>query len=141
MSKVKSAATALFTNGPKIPKSRCEELKKIIADYYGVSTVTDELIEEARNIGTSLLNTAFVSHGQKVYEYFCEHGGLMQFEKMWRQHFLDTMNPQFLPDMWSVEHNHKRLAIQVLNHEREVDFDENILGLAPALVKEIKECQ
>lgn len=141
MARVKSAATALFTSGHKIPKPRLEELKKVIADYYNISTVTDEFIDEARSIDTTLLNTAFISHGQKVYEYFCEHGGLMQFEKMWRQHFLDTMNPQFLPDMWSVEHNHKRLAIQVVNHEREVDFDENILGLTPDQVKEIEELQ
>ncbi|KAG8182152.1 hypothetical protein JTE90_014562 [Oedothorax gibbosus] len=138
MAKVKSAATALFTSGPKIPEPRREELKQIIGHYYKVSTVTDELVEEARTIDTNFLNESFVPHGQKVYEYFCENGGLVQFEKMWRQHFLDTMKPQFLPDMWSVEHNHKRLAMQVVNHEREVDFDENILGLTPDLVKEVE---
>lgn len=139
LARVKSAATALCTNGNKIPEWRQQELKKVISDYYGVPEVTEEILNQAANIEVSALNDSFVSHGLKVYQYFCENGGLIQFEKMWRQHFLDTMQPQFLPAMWSVEHNHKRLAIQVINHEREVDFEESILGLTPELVEEIQE--
>ncbi|GIX88157.1 exonuclease 3'-5' domain-containing protein 2 [Caerostris extrusa] len=139
LARVKSAATALKTNGNKIPEWRQQELKKVISDYYEVPLVTDEILDEALNIEVSAINNSFISHGLKVYQYFCENDGLIQFEKMWRQHFLDTMKPQFLPAMWSVEHNHKRLAIQVINHEREVDFEESILGLTPELVDEIKE--
>ncbi|GFY67997.1 exonuclease 3'-5' domain-containing protein 2 [Trichonephila inaurata madagascariensis] len=139
LSKVKSAAKALHISGGKMPECRQQELKKVICDYYCITSVTDDIINEARNLETSELNDAFVPHGLKVYQYFCENGGLIQFEKLWRQHFLDSMQPQYLPPMWSVEHNHKRLALQVINNERDVDFEESILGLTPELVEEIKE--
>ncbi|KAG8179524.1 hypothetical protein JTE90_025753 [Oedothorax gibbosus] len=141
ISKVKSAAMALSSYKHKIPEQRREELKNVIANYYEVATATDELVEKAKNIDTNSSNSNFIPHGQRVYEYFCENGGLFEFEKMWRQHFLDIMKPQYLPDMWSVEHNHKRLATKIVNHKREFDFDEKILGLTPDLVKEIKELQ
>ena len=33
-----------------------------------------------------------------------KHGeDLIFFEKMWRQNFVDSMKPQFLPYMWSVD--------------------------------------
>ncbi|GFQ75605.1 exonuclease 3'-5' domain-containing protein 2 [Trichonephila clavata] len=139
LAKVKSAAKALHISGSKMPECRQQELKKVICDYYNITSVTDDIIKEARNLETSELNDAFVPHGLKVYQYFCENGGLIQFEKLWRQHFLDSMQPQYLPSMWSVEHNHKRLALQVVNNERDVDFEESILGLTPELVEEIKE--
>jgi hypothetical protein len=33
--------------------------------------------------------------------------GLVEFEKMWRQHFVETMRPQHLPEMWSIEYQAK----------------------------------
>ena len=38
---------------------------------------------------------------------------LAELEKMWRQHFVDEMKPQFLPYMWSVDHNHKNVRARV----------------------------
>ena len=38
------------------------------------------------------------------------HGGLLQFEKLWRSHFLQCMRPDYLPDMWSVDHHHDQLS-------------------------------
>lgn len=137
VARVKSAATALRVSGDKIPEARRKELQKIILNYFDVPEISEDLLENAYNLETNTLNEAFVPHGLKVYQYFCQNGGLIEFEKLWRQHFLDTMKPQFLPSMWSVEHNHKRLAMQVVNHEREVDFDESILGLSDELKKEV----
>ena len=31
--------------------------------------------------------------------------GLVKFIKLWRQQFVETMEPQYLPDFWSVDHN------------------------------------
>ena len=38
-----------------------------------------------------------------------KEGGLLAFEKMWRQHFIDYMQPQHLPPLWSVEHRPERM--------------------------------
>lgn len=48
----------------------------------------------------------FVSHGKKVIERFASDPelSLEQFERLWRQHFVDTMSPQYLPELWSVDH-------------------------------------
>jgi len=40
----------------------------------------------------------------KYGQYFIEHvTDLNEFSQLWRQHFVDTMNPQFLPKGWTVK--------------------------------------
>lgn len=51
----------------------------------------------------------FCEHGLKVVQHVIEQEGLVAFERMWRQHFLDTMQPAFLPVLWSVDHSHDEL--------------------------------
>lgn len=50
-------------------------------------------------------------HGLKVVQCFAKGGlrSLMQLERRWRQHFLDSMQPKYLPEQWSVDHNHTKL--------------------------------
>lgn len=40
--------------------------------------------------------------------YKNQEGGLVALERLWREHFLHEMRPQFLPELWSVEHNVER---------------------------------
>jgi len=44
----------------------------------------------------------FEEAGELVVRHAVEHQGLFTFERLWRQHFLDTMNPGFIPTGWSV---------------------------------------
>ncbi|GFU03400.1 exonuclease 3'-5' domain-containing protein 2 [Nephila pilipes] len=141
LAKVKSAAIALQSYGSKIPESRQKELTKVICNYYDITSINDDILNEACNLEDNMLNNSVIPHGLKVYKYFCENNGLIKLEKIWRQHFLDSMKPQFLPSMWSVDHNHKRLAIKVMNHDKEVDFEASILGLTAELMEEIKGLQ
>ena len=56
-------------------------------------------------------NEQFVPHGQKVVEHFMQKpGGLLEFEKLWRRRFVETMEPKFLPALWSVDHTPQRMA-------------------------------
>lgn len=57
-----------------------------------------------------ILNEAYVPHGLKVVRAHAEHGlrGLMVLERRWREHFLTTMQPHYLPPLWSVDHNHSK---------------------------------
>lgn len=49
----------------------------------------------------------------QVVRYFeQQEGGLVMLEKMWREHFLETMKPRYLPNLWSVSHNQERLVIR-----------------------------
>lgn len=46
-------------------------------------------------------------HGQKVVKYFMDRNELHELEILWRNHFINTMNPQHLPELWSVYHDPK----------------------------------
>ena len=43
------------------------------------------------------------SHSQVVVDAFASD--YMSFIVMWRQHFLDSMHPEFMPDGWDVEYS------------------------------------
>ena len=108
--KVKAAARALVNNKDgKIPENRVKELQNVILSYYSTHTVCDsELLESAVNIESFIVNDNYTPHGEKVVDCFTsQHGiekGIVMLEKLWRNHFLDSMRPQFLPPLWSVDH-------------------------------------
>ena len=52
-----------------------------------------------------------IPHGKKVVMYFMKQpGGLLEFEKIWRRQFVETMQPNFLPYLWSVDHKPERMV-------------------------------
>jgi hypothetical protein len=53
-------------------------------------------------------NRDYIPHGKLVIRHVKKHEGLYEFQKRWRQHFLNTMKPQYLPTNWSVDHKHER---------------------------------
>lgn len=107
LKKVKSAAKALNYAGHKLPRDRRQQLTLIVQKHFSnASDLTPEMITEAAMMETRKENSNFVSHGQEVVKMVCEEGKLLEFEKTWRQHFLDTMDPQHLPPLWSVDHRH-----------------------------------
>ncbi|XP_068109940.1 exonuclease 3'-5' domain-containing protein 2 [Hyperolius riggenbachi] len=107
---VRSAARALL-NASKLPEDRKEELLAEIRDFYSTETVTEGLLKDAANLETRIFNEAYIPHGLKVVRCYANGGlqSLMELEKRWRQHFLDAMQPKFLPQQWSVDHNHSKL--------------------------------
>ena len=107
--KVKSAAKALNYAGNKLPHDRSQQLMLIVQTHFNTSELTPEMITEAATMETRKENSNFVSHGQEVVKKVREEGKLLEFEKTWRQHFLDTMRPQYLPPLWSVDHRHDGL--------------------------------
>ena len=55
-----------------------------------------------------LCNVSYCPHAEVVVKRIRETEGvtgLIAFQTRWRQHFLDSMKPRFLPDLWSVNHN------------------------------------
>lgn len=44
--------------------------------------------------------------------YRDKFGGLIELERIWREHFLNTMQPKFLPELWNVNHNADRLEVR-----------------------------
>jgi len=46
------------------------------------------------------------THGQTVVEHFLEKGAIAEFQKLWRQQFLDNFSPKYLGPHWNVDYNH-----------------------------------
>nr|CAJ82088.1 chromosome 14 open reading frame 114 [Xenopus tropicalis] len=107
---VRSAARALL-NAAKLPECRKEELISEIRAFYNTEDITEEIMKEAAGLETRIFNETYTPHGLKVVQKFALGGlrALMELEKRWRQHFLDTMHPKHLPQQWSVDHNHRKL--------------------------------
>lgn len=93
----------------KLPKEREQELIQILKDYYNMEELTPELIKDASIMEVLKENVNFKSHGEVVIKQVTEQKKLLEFEKMWRVHFLETLNPQFLPKLWSVEHRFDKM--------------------------------
>jgi hypothetical protein len=112
INKVRSAAKALRKdrNVGQLPEERRKKLENTIMDYYGLPDIDDAILEMAMNADPKVENSDFVPEGQRVVEHVIQNGGLVEFETMWRRHFIDTMQPQFLPVLWSVDHGHDKLA-------------------------------
>ncbi|NXG50209.1 EXD2 protein, partial [Psilopogon haemacephalus] len=107
---VRSAARALL-NADSLPEARRAELLQCIKDFYSAEAVTPEMLQEAAGLETRISNESYVPHGLKVVQSFARGGlrSLMQLERRWRQHFLDSMQPRHLPQQWAVDHNHGKL--------------------------------
>ena len=69
---------------------------------------------------------------------FKETEGLVALEQLWRRHFLDSMSPKFMPELWDVNHNANRLEIRA--SEGRVDAEDlEVAGVDAVIVpKEVK---
>lgn len=107
---MKSAARALLNHGDKINEARRKELEDVLLGYYTeYSAISLDLLEVASEINTKQPNDNYCHHGEKVVQMFqSKFGGLVELEKIWRLHFLHTMQPKFLPLHWDVNHNANR---------------------------------
>ncbi|XP_053553965.1 exonuclease 3'-5' domain-containing protein 2 [Bombina bombina] len=107
---VRSGARALL-NATNLPEQRRAELLQDIKDFYSTENVTPETLQEAANLESRVLNETYIPHGLKIVQSFAKGGllSLMELERRWRQHFLDTMQPKHLPQRWSVDHNRSKL--------------------------------
>lgn len=108
LQKVRSAARALLNPKANIPEFRKTELKKVLEDFYGTSDFSPEILQQAAEIEYRVDNKDYAPHGKLVVRFIEKNGGLHMFEKRWRQHFVKTMKPQFLPKNWSIHHRHER---------------------------------
>lgn len=115
---MKSAARALLNHGDKIHEARRKELTDILLDYYkNESEINVELLQSASEMNTKENNENYCHHGEKVVQMFQEKlGGLIELEKIWRVHFLNTMKPRFLPLHWDVNHNANRYVHINIHH-------------------------
>ncbi|XP_038051999.1 exonuclease 3'-5' domain-containing protein 2-like [Patiria miniata] len=117
--KARSAAKALQRHKKfgTLPDQRVTELKKFLSKIWNVEHVDDDLINQTTTMNVKCENEDYQgSHGDKVIAMVMkEENGLEKFERRWRQHFLETMKPQFMPALWSVHHRHTSVDVSTEN--------------------------
>lgn len=111
--RVRSAARALLSANDGLPEPRRLELQERIKSYLSMNEeqpLLHDTLTQAASLETRIFNEAYVPHGLKVVRLHAERGlkGLMDLERRWRQHFLNSMKPRHLPSLWSVDHNHSK---------------------------------
>jgi len=93
------AAGILIRNKNKIPKKRKEELSLVIFRGTLEPNITDEFILKLANINLKDYISNIKKHSEAVMDQITD---LQGFTEMWRQDFVDNMNPQFMPEYWDV---------------------------------------
>jgi exonuclease 3'-5' domain-containing protein 2 len=129
---VVKAASALLRGVERVPPARVAELQTIVAEWLerqrGREAVVhpgprDETIDReglmyAARLGKELprrggwqaaivQSDEFQSHGEIVVDTVVKSGGsdgLHEFMVRWRQHFVRTMAPRYMPDDWRMEY-------------------------------------
>ncbi|XP_030373583.1 exonuclease 3'-5' domain-containing protein 2 isoform X2 [Scaptodrosophila lebanonensis] len=132
LKRVRSAARALLYQRAKLPEAKVAEMERIVLDYYQAEhEVTESLLTNAANLEFKFENPDYCEHAGKVVRVYGEkYGGLIELERVWREHFLHTLQPKFLPELWNVNHNADRLEVRA--SEGRVDNEDLLLaGLDP----------
>ena len=114
MKGVRSAGRALYKDlkSSKIPENRKIDLLKTLKEHFNKEIITIEDIENAANTDPYIQNEDYISHAESVVNFYMQNEGILKLEKLWRQHFLDSMKPKFLPENWSIDHQEDRLNVR-----------------------------
>lgn len=97
----RKAAFALFKYGTSIPPERKARLEATVRDHVGSVPLDDDLLE---SIIHSQVHYSTGYLGNEMARYVLGRVDIDDFCLGWRQHFVETMQPQYLPTGWSVEY-------------------------------------
>ncbi|XP_048004683.1 exonuclease 3'-5' domain-containing protein 2 isoform X2 [Leguminivora glycinivorella] len=113
--KMRAVARALLYQSRSLPEARRRALEaQLLQHYPQCEQITQQLLEEAAATAPEVvMKTEEECHGLKVVEYHLKHEGLLRLEESWREHFLTTMEPKYMPELWSIKHNEERLRIKL----------------------------
>lgn len=95
--RIQAAAKAIINHGEAMPQTRLDDLILRLAIELG-DFPSDEHLKELAT--TEYFKEARFCHGQKVIEKVTNY---QEFAERWRNHFVQTMRPRFLPKGWDVK--------------------------------------
>jgi hypothetical protein len=94
---IRGLCRTIITHGEKIPPGRLMILNMLLDDALGHKPTQAEMLELAKKHRRKHTYKPF---GQQIIEKI---DNFDEFARFWRQHFLDTMKPQHMPDYWRVD--------------------------------------
>lgn len=97
--KATGAAVALTSTKNVIPEYRKEQLREIIKKFTGKNEVSDE---DLKNLTDYRVNERddYVCFSKYVAERVVDYN---EFAREWREHFVDTMQPKYMPEAWKTD--------------------------------------
>lgn len=99
--RVRRHGTALLMYRDRIPPARLNLLLASIKEYYGKDEITDEDIAAAAAIDPSVKEQKNkVKFGESVVARVKDLDG---FVRMWRSHFVASMEPKHMPPHWTID--------------------------------------
>lgn len=93
--KVRRAAVALHYHGPKMKPPQLERNLQIIRSYLGKETIVKDDLGILMQVNTD--NRLHMDHGVALMQKVVD---IEEFIFGWRSHFVQTMQPGFLPTGW-----------------------------------------
>ena len=101
-------AYSLVRYNIQMPSERRKEVLRKIKDLIGYYPTEDELENILAKKRTNLYSS---THGEEVVEKLIKNNLIDEFNVRWRKHFLCTMSPKYLPELWEIDHDHKLYSI------------------------------
>jgi len=97
-------AKTILKYGEKIPFHKKEILVDCIKSFLKKEVVT---LNDLTNLcGKYTIKENFISHGELVMSQIKD---IQNFVEMWREHFVNTMKPKFLPKKWHTKRTAERV--------------------------------
>jgi hypothetical protein len=96
---IKQAAACLVRFRGRLPAERRQEMYSTVEEFLGRPPTGDDLQDLMRPWWK---RDDYIRHAEMVAAKITD---VDEFYRMWRQHFLDTMEPKHMPDGWSVDHS------------------------------------
>lgn len=106
--KVRNKALALLKWRAKLPADKILEYEAILRDHLKLSDssteITSEQLQQATKIVYRKDNPNYVPGPEIIVKSLKgDEQNISAFVRGWRQHFLETMHPRFLPIGWSID--------------------------------------
>lgn len=102
-------ASALLRYKDTIPDKRYNKMMDVIRKYYGRNEITSDDLNKASTIEYNTLRPDYIPEGKLVVDAITD---IEAFVKRWRQHFVVSMEPNHMPQYWSVDRPIDRVAIK-----------------------------
>lgn len=105
--KVKSCSLALLKWRNKLPPATIDEYEALVRSHFELTPEDDlstSILQQASELETEIPNPDYVPAAEVIVDAFCRSDDdIESFVKGWRNHFVETMQPGFLPKGWSVD--------------------------------------
>jgi exonuclease 3'-5' domain-containing protein 2 len=103
---LRGRASALLRSREKIPQQVRREYESLIRDHFKLSPETDipkDILQEAASVDSFEPNPDYIPGAEIVVASLTTEDDIENFVLEWREYFVETMQPRFMPLGWDIE--------------------------------------